>query len=66
MLYYKGRVYIAKFPELKSKLLKFLHDSAWGGHSGGGEKTIQRVQKDFYWPGMKSEVRAYVRNCEVC
>lgn len=36
-----------------------------GGHLGR-DKTIQKAQKDFYWLGMKSEVRAYIRNCEVC
>lgn len=65
MLFYKGKVYIAKAPELRTKLLRFLHDSTWGVHSGG-DKPIQRVQRDFYWPGMKAESRAYIKSCAVC
>lgn len=65
VLYYKDRVYIASNSELKGRLLEFLHGSSWGGHSGM-DKTIHKVTREFYWPKLKSEVRAFVRNCPIC
>lgn len=33
---------------------------------GGYHKTIDRVRRSYYWPGMDKDVRNYVRSCEVC
>lgn len=33
---------------------------------GGYHKTVDRVRRNYYWPGMDNDVRNYVRNCEVC
>jgi len=30
------------------------------------QKTIERLRRNFYWPGLSKEVRYYVRNCEIC
>ena len=36
-----------------------------GGHSGY-VKTLYRVKQDFYWPGMKKDLRQYIKECDVC
>jgi len=41
------------------------HDTSVGGLSGY-EKTLQRLKKIVYWKGLKSSIRAYVRNCDIC
>lgn len=33
---------------------------------GGFHKTIDRVRRQFYWPNMDSDVRNFVRGCDVC
>ena len=45
------------------EILLFLHE-----HCGifGMAKTFDRVQKRFYWPGMKKDVHEWVSSCEVC
>ena len=29
-------------------------------------KTLHRVKQDFYWPGMKKDLKQYIKECEVC
>lgn len=33
---------------------------------GGYHKTIDRIRRLYYWPGMDDDVRSYVRSCEIC
>lgn len=35
-----------------------------GGHSGF-VKTIQRVRRDFYWLGLKSDVKQFIKDCDL-
>ena len=65
VLYYKHRIYISKNNPLKQDILSYMHDSPISGHTGS-EKTLQRARKDFFWKGMKSDIQAYIKHCEVC
>ena len=47
------------------KLIAALHDSAIGGHSGI-QATYQRVNKVFYWKGLKADVIQFVHQCVTC
>jgi hypothetical protein len=29
-------------------------------------KTLQRISKVFYWPGLRADVIKYVRTCQAC
>ena len=42
-----------------------MHNSPMGGHSGY-LKTLHRVKQDFYWQGMKSDIKNHIKCCEVC
>ena len=42
-----------------------IHDGTLGGHSGY-LKSLHRVQRDFYWPGLRADVKKYVRECDTC
>ena len=63
ILLYKKRVYIPK--TLKDKVLQFVHSSSLAGHAGY-DKTIHRARKNFFWPGMKSNVKRFIRECDIC
>ncbi|KAL3693385.1 hypothetical protein R1sor_007036 [Riccia sorocarpa] len=41
------------------------HESALAGHVGI-EKTLEALQRVFYWPRMKEDVVMYVRSCGEC
>jgi hypothetical protein len=42
-----------------------LHATPTAGHSGF-TKTYDRVQRSFFWEGMKQDIRNFVAECEVC
>lgn len=47
------------------KILKLLHSSIEEGHSSIG-KTMYRVQRKVFWPGLKSVVKQFVKGCDSC
>ena len=66
LLFYKGKLYLGEFSgDLKSTVLHQVHDSPLGGHSGY-LKALQRLQRDFYWFGLRKDLKQYVKECDVC
>jgi len=49
----------------RPKILRANHDEVTAGHLGIA-KTIARIARYYYWPGMFREIARYVRGCEVC
>ncbi|GFO45967.1 gypsy retrotransposon integrase-like protein 1 [Plakobranchus ocellatus] len=41
------------------------HDSITGAHLGI-RRTKDKVQSNFYWPGVNGDVTRYCRSCDVC
>lgn len=50
---------------MKERILREMHDSPLGGHSGS-QHTYKRVKQVFYWPKVKEDVRNYIAECEIC
>ncbi|WVZ49776.1 LOW QUALITY PROTEIN: hypothetical protein U9M48_001105 [Paspalum notatum var. saurae] len=65
LIRYKGKLFIGTAKDLKIQILSTLHASALGGHSGE-RATYQRIKLLFYWPGMKQDIAAFVKQCPVC
>ena len=61
----QGCVIVPNDRELRSKLLREVHDAPTGGHLGM-EKTLSRLGKLFWWPGIRREVQEYVGSCVAC
>jgi hypothetical protein len=64
-LYYRNRLVVPDHDELKIKILRAVHDSPSGGHPGRG-KTLEIVQREYYWPRMFDTIRRYVGCCHTC
>ena len=45
--------------------MEVTHDSIFGGYLGI-KKTKDRIQTNFYWPGMQGDVTSFCRSCDVC
>jgi transposase InsO family protein len=60
-----SRFYVPADRELQAKLLYEAHDAPTGGHLGE-RKTLHKMQRSCYWPGMRKDVEDYVRGCVVC
>lgn len=50
---------------LTEQLIKSAHDPPLSAH-GGIAKTLERLKRSFYWPGMARQVRDYIRSCDIC
>ncbi|XP_042150102.1 uncharacterized protein LOC121838101 [Ixodes scapularis] len=51
--------------KFRQTVVALAHDSIMSGHQGINN-TIGLVAEEFFWPGMQSEIRRYVRSCDVC
>lgn len=49
----------------RTAILRMGHEGSLGGHMGR-QKTQDRVQAEFYWPGIASDIRRWIRSCDVC
>ena len=50
---------------LMRKVMEVAHDLIFGRHLGI-KKTKDRIQTNFYWPGMQGDVTSFCRSCGVC
>jgi hypothetical protein len=65
LLLYKDTFFLGSGSNMKTKVLALVHDSPLGGHSGY-LKTLHRDKRDWYWQGMKIDVKAYIKSCDTC
>ncbi len=59
------RLYVPAVPEIRTKLLREAHDSEVSGHFGG-PKTTAQLERTYWWPSLRQDVRAYVSTCDAC
>ena len=63
MLFRKGKVWIPSDHSLPKLIMESKHDSRVAGHMGM-DKTMELVDRNFYWPKMAKDIEDYVRSCE--
>eukprot|EP00745_Piridium_sociabile_P042744 TRINITY_DN8657_c0_g1_i1.p1 TRINITY_DN8657_c0_g1~~TRINITY_DN8657_c0_g1_i1.p1 ORF type:complete len:1461 (-),score=280.53 TRINITY_DN8657_c0_g1_i1:179-4561(-) len=51
--------------ELRGVILRVGHDQPMAAHLGS-RKTLERIRRDFYWPGVSQDVKKFCRSCPVC
>ncbi|XP_063846193.1 uncharacterized protein LOC135092012 [Scylla paramamosain] len=49
---------------LRHSILEIAHES-FAGHLGI-KKTCEKILADFYWPGLREDVKNYVSTCHLC
>ncbi|GKD65754.1 ty3-gypsy retrotransposon protein, partial [Tanacetum coccineum] len=65
-LYWKNRLVIPpESRDLRTKLLVEFHSSTLGGHARF-LRTYAHIATYFFWPGMRRDIRDYVRSCQIC
>ena len=50
---------------LRRQLMKVVHGSIMGGHTGV-KKTTDKILSAFYWPGVQGDVARHCKSCDVC
>src|SRR5258707_14446686 len=59
---YKGKVYVPK--SCCTEVVQSCHDSPIAGHPGQW-RTLELVQRAFWWPGMATFIGKYVKGCDL-
>lgn len=49
----------------RQELIRRFHDLPTAAHLGY-DRTLQKIQLDFYWPKMAAQINKYVQSCNVC
>jgi hypothetical protein len=65
VLWYKGRICVPNVKELKDRILREAHESAYSIHPGGN-KMYHDLKATYWWYGMKRDVAEYVALCDTC
>ena len=65
LVFYNGKFFLGPQCPLKSQVLQLDHSNPMAGHSGF-LKSYQRAKREFFWHGMKANIKAFVRECDVC
>ena len=73
VLYYKWfcevdgieRLLLVAPKQIRSSIFKELHCNRTAGHFGR-RRTIDSIRRRFYWPGMSSHIRLWVKQCNQC
>jgi len=61
----KGRLWLVKNSPFQHQVLEFIHSNPTAGHSGY-HNIVHRAKANFYWPGMRKDIKLFVRECPVC
>jgi hypothetical protein len=65
VLWYKGRICVPNVKELKDKILREAHESAYSIHLGGN-KMYHDLKATYWWYRMKRDVAKYVALYDTC
>ena len=65
LLRHGERYYIPDANDLRLLVTRLCHDNRTAGHPGR-RKTLQRLNRHYWWPQMKDFVYSFVDTCEVC
>ena len=65
LLYYRNKIYVPEYENLRTKVIRQHHDNLSASHPRR-IKTFELVSRHYCWKGMSSDVRQYVSNCRTC
>jgi hypothetical protein len=65
VLWYNGRICVHNVKELKEKILREAHASAYSIHHGGN-KMYHDLRATYWWYGMKRDIAEYVALYDTC
>ena len=65
ILFYQGKNYIPKDYKLQWEITSQFHEKITVGHPGEIE-TLNAIKEHYWWPGMRSFIKNYVKGCGIC
>jgi hypothetical protein len=64
-LFFKKKLWISEFDQLKLNIIREIHDQSVSEHSNI-RRTCKYLNKWYYWSQTKKSVNRYIRNCYIC
>jgi hypothetical protein len=64
-LFFKKKLWILEFDQLKSNIIKEIHDQSASEHSSI-RRICKNLSKWYYWSQVKEIIQTYVANCYIC
>jgi len=61
----EGKVCVPQAGDLRDRILAEVHDTPYGAHQGV-QRTFEQINRMFWWPTMRGDVREYVTTCSAC
>mgnify|MGYP000480071671 FL=1 len=61
----RWRLVVPDIPDVKKKIMEEVHAVPYSGHVGY-QKTLKKIQQNFYWPDHTLDIREFVLSCPVC
>ncbi|KAE9594889.1 putative nucleotidyltransferase, Ribonuclease H [Lupinus albus] len=65
ILYYKDRLVLSTSSNKIPMILSECHETPMGGHSSYF-KTYKKISSFLFWEGMRSDIKTYIEQCDVC
>ena len=65
IIFFKGKNYIPHNDNLRRDITRMFHDHKTAGHPGKLE-TYNAIRQHYWWPGLRTYVKYYVRGCGLC
>jgi len=60
-----GCIYVPDLDDLCLWVLQYQHDHPLAGHFGQNQ-TLELIQREYTWPGLRTFVKDYVQSCTSC
>jgi hypothetical protein len=64
-LFFKKKLWVSEFNQLKLNIIKEIHDQSVSEHSDV-RRICKYLHKWYYWSQAKQSVEKYIRNCHIC
>ena len=58
-------LYVPRDNTLRADILKAHHDTQMAGHPGE-MKMFNLIRSSYFWPGLRHDVKRYVKSCSIC
>jgi len=65
LLWYQGKIWIPKDEGIRTTLIGKHHEPPQAGH-GGRAKTTELINRRYYWPKIRDDIKRFIKNCDTC
>ena len=65
VVYMEGRIYVPNNKKIREEILEENHNSVDVGHPGQ-QRMLELIKRNYWWLGIKEDVKKYVQGCFKC